>query len=280
MTPELMAGMKRIGWSFFWIVIGVYVVLSLYLLFMQRRYIYYPTRDVYTNPLEHDLAYDDVKLTTGDNGAIAAWFVPASSARATLLFCHGNGGNIADCMFSVQAFHDLGLNVLIFDYQGYGNSTGKPSEQGMYHDVKTAWDYLTIERKIPSGKIIVFGRSLGGAVAAWLADEVNPGALVLASAFTSMPDMAAVMYPYLPARYLCRFKYNTLEHVRSLKCPILVAHSPEDDVIPFEHGKKLYEAAPQPKQFIETHGIHNSCGIEEDQECRHIFDLFLARYVL
>lgn len=280
MTPELTAEIKRIVWSVMRIVISIYAGLSLYLLLMQRRYVYYPTGDVYTDPSEVGLSYEDVRLTTADDETIAAWFVPASPARATLLFCHGNGGNIADRMFSIQTFHELGLNVMIFDYQGYGNSTGKPSEQGTYQDAKAAWDYLTQERKIPPDTIVLFGRSLGGTVAAWLANQVNPGALVVESSFTSAPDMAAMMYPYLPARYLCRFKYNTLEYIQSLKCPILIAHSSEDDMIPFEHGKKLFDAAPQPKQFKEMRGIHNSLGMEEDPAYRQLFQSFLDHYVL
>jgi fermentation-respiration switch protein FrsA (DUF1100 family) len=185
------------------------------------------------------------------------WYVPAADERAVLLFCHGNAGNISHRVGMIDAFHRLRLSVFIFDYRGYGRSEGKPTEKGTYLDSEAAWDYLTETRRVPPERIVIFGRSLGGAIAAHLAKDRAPGALILGSAATSVVDMGKEMYPYLPVRWLCRFQYATVEYVRQVRCPVLVIHSVEDELVPFHHGQRIFEAAPQPKQFLRITGGHN-----------------------
>ncbi|MCX7170473.1 MAG: prolyl oligopeptidase family serine peptidase, partial [Proteobacteria bacterium] len=140
---------------------------------------------------------------------------------------------------------------------GYGKISGTPSEQGTYRDAEAAWRYLTEQQHIPACRIVLFGESLGGAVAAWLAARQQPAALVIASGFTSVPDLAQHIYPYLPVRWLARIRYATLENLRSVAAPVLIAHSPADDIIPFEHGRALFAAANPPKHFLELAGGHN-----------------------
>jgi len=154
-------------------------------------------------------------------------------------------------------FHRLGYSSLIVDYRGYGQSTGSPSEEGTYRDAEAAWDWLTSRQGLAPGDIVLLGESLGGAVAAWLAARVSPRALVIASTFTSVPELGAQVYPFLPVRLISRFSYGTREAVKAIKAPILIAHSREDDIIPFAHGKALYEAAHEPKLFLEMRGGHN-----------------------
>jgi len=236
---------------------GVYLVLIVMLYFLQPRLVYFPTRDLTMTPQDVGLHFEEVAFHTEDGERLAGWFLPIENARATVLFFHGNAGNIGDRMDTLLVFHRMGLSVFIFDYRGYGASTGRPSEEGTYRDARAAWTYLIQTRGVSPWRIALWGRSLGGAIAAWLAQEVTPGALILESTFTSVPDVAADLYPLFPVRWLTRFRYTAIEYVRRVRCPVLVIHSPDDEVIPFHHGWRLFEAAPQPKEFLEIRGSHN-----------------------
>ena len=234
--------------------------IAVYLYFSQSRLLYYPelpSRALEASPADIGLAYETVHLTAGDGTRLHGWFVPATAPRGTLLFSHGNAGNIAHRLDSIRQFHSLGLNVLIYDYRGFGESEGKPTEAGTYLDVKAAWDYLLEERLIRSQEIIIFGRSLGAAIAAELASEHPSAGVILESAFTSVPDMAASLYPWLPVRLLSRYRYNTLEKVARITSPLLLVHSRGDEIVPYAHGERLFAHANEPKQFLELHGGHN-----------------------
>ena len=221
----------------------------------QSRLIYVPHRDLVATPEQVGLSYQDVNLTTADGVKIHGWYLPHPQPRATLLFFHGNAGNISHRIESLQIFHRLGLSVLIIDYRGYGLSEGKPSEQGTYQDAEAAWAWLTDDQQVPADQIIIFGRSLGGGIAAWLAARRNPGAVILESTFTSIPDMAAALYPYLP-RWLSRFNYANIEQIPSIDSPIWLGHSRDDELIPYTQGERLYAAANHPKRFFEMQGSH------------------------
>ena len=249
--------MQELGWSVLRVAVASYVGLLLWMYFRQAHYIYFPSREVNITPTTFRLPYEDIRVTTSDGETIHGWFIPHPQARGTVLFCHGNAGSIADRIDSILRFHDFGLNVCVFDYRGYGLSSGVPTEEGTYRDAETVWDWLTVKHSIPANRIVVLGESLGGAVAAWVAEQKRPGALILESTFTSLPDMAARMYPFLPVRVLCRFRYNTLSRVPRIACPVLVAHSPDDDMIPFAQGERLFRAAREPKVFLTLKGSHN-----------------------
>ena len=255
------------------------LILAVYLL--QPGLVYYPEigREFSATPSQFDLDYEDVKLVTTDGITLHGWFVPALQPRGTVLLLHGNAGNISHRLDSLLMFQRLGYSTLIIDYRGYGNSTGKPSEQGTYRDAEAAWDYLTQTRKIPSDTIVLFGESLGGAVAAWLATRHEPAALVIASGFTSVPDLATKFYPYLPVRWLSRYSYNTREYLRSVAAPVFIAHSPDDEIIPFQHGRELYAAAKSPKQFLELSGGHNEGFIFVRESWVQALGEFLNKYV-
>ncbi|MDO8959738.1 MAG: alpha/beta hydrolase [Rhodocyclaceae bacterium] len=240
-----------------------YAGFALLLYLLQPGLIYYPEigREIAATPRQAGLPYEDVKLTAADGVALHGWFVPASNPRGTVLFLHGNAGNISHRLDSLGMFQRLGYSTLIVDYRGYGNSAGKPTEQGTYLDAAAAWDYLTQTRNIPAASIVLFGESLGGAVAAWLAsrhsEHGSPAALVISSGFTSVPDLAADIYPWLPVRWLSRFSYDTRAYLAATTVPVFIAHSPGDEIIPFRHGRALYEAAQGPKRFLELNGGHN-----------------------
>jgi hypothetical protein len=256
----------------------LYLAVALYLYLNQTNLIHLPhlpSRDVEATPTRIGLAYQQVSLISEDGVTLDGWFVPHDNPRATLLFFHGNAGNISHRLDSLSIFNSLGLSVLIFDYRGYGRSGGKPSEKGLYRDARAAWHYLTEERAIPGDSIILFGRSLGGAIATYLGAEHVVMGLVLESTFTSAPDMAAELYPWLPVRRLTRYQYNTLERMTSIRSPVMVIHSRNDEIIPFRHGRQLYNSAPEPKRFLELNGDHNSGFVQNIDHYRKHWDDFI-----
>lgn len=235
-----------------------------------------PGRSLDTTPAAIGLDYEEVRIQTSDSVRLHGWYVPATDARGVLLFFHGNAGNLSHRLDSIRLFHDLGLSVFILDYRGYGQSEGSPSEAGTRRDARAAWDYLADQRGTPTGSIVTFGRSLGAAVAAELAREHRPGALILESAFTSVPDIAQEAYWYLPARWLSRFEYTTADYVRRISAPTLVIHSEDDEIIPFHHGRTIFEAANEPKRFLTLRGGHNTGYILSEAEYRRGIDAFLS----
>lgn len=234
-----------------------------------------PSREIVATPADIGLRYEPLRLPTADGETLDAWFVPAPGERAVLLFFHGNAGNISHRLDSVKIFHDLGLSVLIIDYRGYGQSTGRPTEPGTYEDARAAWRYLVEDRHIPAQRIVLFGRSLGGAVATWLATNVTPRALIIESAFRSVPDMAAQIYWFLPVRWLARLQYPVEAMLPQVDAPVLVIHSRDDEIIPFAHGEALYAAAPEPKRLLELQGDHNSGFLQSRARYTAGIDAFL-----
>lgn len=274
--------MKGVLTLIIWIIIivaGVYVLFAGFLFIFQSHYVYYPEHIISADPSNIGLEFENVSFKTEDRVKLSGWFIPSEGAGGVILFCHGNAGNISHRLESIQIFHRLGLNVFIFDYRGYGRSEGKPSEIGTYRDVEAVWQYLVEERQVSPNSIVVFGRSLGGAVAAWLANRHTPGALILESAFTSVPDIAARLYPYLPVRLLSRFKYNTAEYLDEVACPVLIVHSREDEIMPFSHGKQLFERARGPKEFLEISGTHNEGFITSEKRYIEGLNTFISEYL-
>jgi len=276
--------MTEVALSALRIAVAVYVGLAVLCFVRQSRYVYYPDRDVDMTPAAEDMAYANITLKTEDKETIAGWFVPAETGEhtsgLTVLFCHGNAGDIGDRIGSIRTFNSLGYNVLIFDYRGYGDSSGTPTEKGTYLDAMAAWKYLIGDRGIPAERIVLFGRSLGGAVATWLATEVDPGALVIESVFTSAPDMASRMFPLMPTRFVCRFKYDSVDRIGRVGCPVLIAHSRYDEMIPFKHGQRLFGAARDPKLFVEMSGGHNFGGLDADPRYQETLARFLTARVV
>lgn len=242
---------------------GVFLWLALtaYLYFAQDRMVFLPSHANAGNPANIGLDHEEVWLRTQTGTDVHAWWVEHPESRGTLLFCHGNAGNITHRLESLRVFHRLRLSVFIFDYSGYGRSTGSPSEQQAYADAEAAWEYLVDQRGISPQDILIFGRSLGGGVASWLAMQHlgdHPLGLILESTFISVPEVAAEIYPYLPVRKLSRHVFPSLRRAPELALPTLVIHSPEDDIIPYTHGRALYGMLPGPKSFLKISGDHNT----------------------
>ncbi|HPV40503.1 MAG TPA: alpha/beta hydrolase [Spirochaetota bacterium] len=224
----------------------------------KNRYLFHPYRQIVATPQSIGIAYEDLYFTADDGIRLNGWWVPASSSEGTVLFCHGNAGNISFLLDTIRLYHDLKLNVLVFDYRGFGRSGGKPLEEGTYRDVAAAWKYLVHSKKIDPGTIVVIGRSLGGPIAAWLCQTRRPGALVLESTFTRAADVARYHYQLAPADLIFGDTYNTAGFLSRIGCPVLVVHSPDDEIIPYELGQALFKSVKGTKEFLQIHGSHNS----------------------
>jgi len=239
----------------------LYAALVTLLWFRQESMLFLPnipSRQLMATPADIGLSYEALRLATADGETLDAWFIPASPERAVLLFFHGNAGNISHRLDSLRIFHDLGLSVLIFDYRGYGRSSGRPSEQGTYEDARAAWRQLVGERGVAADRIVLFGRSLGGAVATRLATEHQPAGLIVESTFRSVPALAAEIYWFLPVRSLARLEYPAERLISSVQAPVLVVHSAEDEIIPFRHGEALHVAAGSSSRLLALRGDHNT----------------------
>lgn len=242
----------------------------------KNRYLFHPYKEIVATPASIGLSFEDVYFTTADAVRLNAWWVPAAGARATVLVCHGNGGNISYMLYTIRVFHDMKCNVLVFDYRGYGRSSGSPTEEGTYRDVDAAWRFLTETKKISPRSIVVIGHSLGGPIAAWLCQTRQPAALVLQSTFTRAAEVAIFHFRMAPGVVLFGDTYNTAAYVTRVRCPILVVHSPEDNIVPFDLGEKLYKACPDPKEFLLIHGDHNSAFIESLKQYVPALDRFIT----
>jgi len=272
---------KQMIWHIFIMLAGAYLLLVALLFFFQGSLVYRPSRHLVATPADHErpMDYEDISLQTFDGVKLHGWFVPAAAPKGTVLMFHGNAGNISHRLETIAIFHNMGYNAMIIDYRGYGRSEGSPGEEGTYRDAEAAWGYLTRTRKIDPDKIVIFGRSLGAAVAAWLAVEKHSAGLIIESAFTSVPDRGAELYKFLPVRFLARINYDTLGRIGKLRCPLLVIHSRDDEIIPYHHGEKLFEAAKEPKRFQEISGGHNDGFITSGSVYKDALSQFLSEAI-
>ena len=237
------------------------LLITLMLRLFEHSQVYHPDRVLTATGAELRRPFEDVFFKAEDGVALNGWFFPAStnSQRQNLavLICHGNAGNIGHRLDTCVALLATGVNVFVFDYRGYGRSQGRPSEEGTYRDAQAAYQWLR-EKGIAGSNTIAFGESLGGGVAAELAVRETVGGLVLQSTFTSIPDMGAELFPWLPVRWLAKIHYDTRSKLPRLHVPILVMHSPVDELVRFHHGKANFAAANEPKLFWELRGDHNN----------------------
>ncbi|WP_376694840.1 alpha/beta hydrolase [Wenzhouxiangella sp. EGI_FJ10305] len=259
--------------------IVAYGILVLLVYLLQPRLLFMPNfqgRELTATPEQIGLSYHDVTLSTDDGETLHAWWLPHDQPRATLLFFHGNAGNISHRLDSLEIFHELGLQVFIIEYRGYGQSSGKPSEAGLYRDAEAAWNWLTQSESLKSEQIILFGRSMGGAVASELVSRVDAAGLIVESVFTSVPDIAAELYWWLPVRLLSRLEFNTADYIRRTDLPVLVVHSVDDEIIPVHHGRRLREFAGDRGMMLEIRGGHNTGFLESRDRYREGLDSFIS----
>jgi len=238
-------------------------------LFFEERLIYFPSREIAVTPESLGLEHDEVFLSASDGTRVHGWFLPALPPRSssyTVLLCHGNAGNISGRLDRALLLHRrLGVDVFLFDYRGFGRSEGRPSEEGTYRDAVAAHHYLVVEKGIASERLILFGESLGAAVAIELSLRERAAALVLEAPFTSIAEMTRVAYPFLaPFTALVRTRYDNLRKIPEVALPLLVFHARRDQVVPFEQGEALFRAAREPKTFVAVeHAGHADAFLAE-----------------
>ena len=264
--------------KFFLVLAAGYGLVLAMIYLMQGRMLYLarvPGRTLTMTPADERMDYEDVFIETIDGVTLHGWFIAGRSSRV-LLFFHGNAGNISHRLDSIRQFRNLGLSVLIIDYRGYGQSEGKTTESGIYRDADAAWRYLTETRGVRPDNVVIFGRSLGGSVAAKLAAQQHPLALIVESSFTAVPDIAQELYPWLPARWLSRLSHATRDYVRDVHCPVLVVHSRDDEIIPFHHGQAIFDAAPEPRTLLTLRGSHNDAYLWDERSYIEGLWAFLA----
>jgi hypothetical protein len=233
---------------------------ALVILNYQHRQIFKPQRargKLHPDPSVHGIEFDDVSFVGAEGQQLHGWWLPCDPAAGTLLFCHGNRGNLSQRTESCVFYRRLGLNVFAFDYRGYGHSPGKPTEAGLYADATAAWRYLRDERGIVANEIAILGRSLGGAVASHLASQVRPAAVVIESTFTSIRSLARELYPRLPHWGLDRIRFDNAKRIGDIDVPLLLVHSADDQVIGFHHGETLASLAHPQHRFVTISGAHS-----------------------
>jgi len=250
--------------------LGGYVLVCLIVFLIQDRLLYFPSRSVTTDPGALGLAFEEVAPVTSDGVRLHGWYLPAPDtsrgstrgpARGAVVFLHGNAGNVEHRIESARTFLEMGLDCLLVDYRGYGRSEGRPSEEGLYLDAEAAHD-LARARGVPADRIVAYGESLGGAVAVELARRRPLAGLIVESSFRSLPELASGIYPWLPVRWLSRARFESEAKIANLDVPVLIVHSPADEIVPFEHGRTLFERAVAPKEFLETEAGHNDGGFQ------------------
>jgi uncharacterized protein len=253
----------------------VYLLVVLLMLVMENSLIYFPSvyPDGFWNP--PGLNFEDAWFEAPDGTKLHGWYVPHEKPRAVVLFAHGNAGNLSHRYELLESLHELGVSVMIFDYRGYGRSEGSPSEAGILADARAARRWLAERAGVKESDIVLMGESLGGGVMVDLAATDGARALVLENTFTSLPDVAAYHYPWLPVKLLMRTRLNSADKIARYHGPLLQAHGDADTIIPFEIGRRLFEAAGEPKEFVVIPG-----GDHNDPRTEQFFaalDRFLAR---
>ena len=264
-----------------WLII--FILLWLFFRWFERSNIYFPMKEMEYNPGQYRLKYENIYLKTRDGKEINGWLVPASDTAkpiGTILFCHGNAGNISHRLDKLKMFNELNLTTFIFDYRGYGKSKGRLSEKGTYLDALTAYEYLLSKKDIDTTKIILYGESLGCAVAIDLATK-KPDAVMLIcdSPFTSIADIGKEIYPLLPTKLIVSIKYDSLSKIGNIVIPKLFIHSQNDDIIGFQHSEKLFAAALEPKELLVIHGTHNEGFLDSEPVYKKGIAEFLKKHL-
>jgi uncharacterized protein len=249
------------SWSILAAAVLIYGSILVLLRVYESRLIYFPgpERTLVPPPASLHLPVERVQFRAADGINLVGWSIPAKPVSPWwLLICHGNAGNLSELgrPSHYAGLSRLGLNLLAFDYRGYGESGGEPTEAGLYRDADAAYRYLREDLAVPAERIIIFGHSLGSAVAIDLASRVPSAGLIAEGAFTSVLDRGQELYPYIPVRWIAVSRFSSLEKIQRVTVPKLFLHAVRDEVIPLAHGRRLYQAAYDPKTFVELQGGH------------------------
>ena len=248
----------------------------MYTKYLEKNSIFFPTKEIELTPFDVGFSYEEVYLKTADNVKLNGWFIPQAGVSKTLLVFHGNGGNISNRLDKLVFLYQSKVNIFIIDYRGYGVSEGVPSEKGVYLDSKAAYNYLVNELKVKPIDIILYGESLGVAIAIDLAAKEKVAALIMEGAFSSGKDMGRELYPYLP-RFILPNVFNSLDKIKKINVPQLFIHAKDDEAVPFSLAKKLYNAANEPKEFVEIKGGHNGAFLESQEDYTRVISNFIEK---
>ena len=256
----------------------VLVLLVLAVRWFEWRSLFAPSRTLVDTPAREGLAFEEVWFVAEDARALHGWWIPHPEARGTILYCHGNASNIGNRIGLARDLHRLRVNVFLFDYRGYGRSKGWPTEQGTYRDARAAYEVVRARyADAEQPPVIVYGASLGGAIATQLALDKPVRGLILEGAFTSTVDVGRHLYPLLPVRLVVRHRYDALSRIPRITAPKLLAHSRDDQLIPFQLGERLYEAAAEPRQFFALQGPHDEAGWNNTPAYWPVLEQFVTR---
>jgi hypothetical protein len=239
-------------------IVILFLWLFVYVKYLERKTVFFPEREILLTPSDTNLAYENVFFKTADELTINGWFIPHEKAEDTLLFFHGNAGNISYRLDKAIVLRSLGFNVFMIDYRGFGLSQGSPSEKGLYLDAEAAYEYLIHQKKIEADNIIAYGSSLGSAVAVDLASKKRIKALILEGILSTAKDVAARRYPYLPS-FAFSYKFDSMAKISNVNAPKLFLHSVNDEILNIEMAARLFKAAPEPKKFVKLKGEHATC---------------------
>lgn len=255
------------------VLLGVYLFMALAVFLWGDRLVFFPAKDGdWTRPA----GVEDARFKAADGTELHSWYWTTPDARYTVLLCHGNAGNITDRKYVCEALRGLGVNVLALGYRGYGKSEGSPSEDGLYQDGVAAWEYLVNERGIQPSRIVVLGQSLGSSVATHVAAERECAGLILEAPMASAGHMASKVIPFPPLGWAARVRLNNLGTIGRVRCPVLIVHGTADRVIPFSQGKRVFEAAGEPKRFVVLEGgDHNDLWDDRSGDYMNAIKQFL-----
>ena len=263
--------MKRL---IFWLI--VLALIRIFFIWLEYYSLYHPQKGITRTPADISIKFEEVNFKTSDHQTLNGWWIPAKDAHFTILYFHGNAGNIEHRLHKVKFFHKLGVNFFIFDYLGYGKSTGQPSEQGLYRDATAAMDYLLARPDVDKNKIIIYGKSLGAAVAIDLAARRPAAALISESGFASGVLRGEELFPFLPVKLLLTQRFDSLSKIKTIIIPKLIVHGRRDEVIAFHHGQMLFNAAPEPKKFLAIDSTHNDDAFIVSEEYKKILTDFIS----
>jgi len=251
----------------------VLVIVSIVRL-IESRSVFFPMKELTVTPMDFGIPFREIRFPSKDGVRLSAWWIPLNGAKKTLLFCHGNAGNIGHRLEKIRILREAGSNVFIFDYRGYGLSEGRPSEKGFYRDVDAAYGYLTKELGIPARSIVAYGESIGGAVAIDLARRLPVGALAVECTFTNVADVVHTAIPFLPS-WMLASRFDSASKIGRIHCPLLVMGSVDDEIVPFQFSQTLFKRASEPKRFVGLRGGHNTAYLESGSDYRDGIRSFL-----
>lgn len=261
--------------AFVWAIIAIAGFIFM-VRYIENRSVFFPMKELFTDPKTADLPYENIYFKAPDGVLLHGWFIPKDHSRFTVIFCHGNAGNISHRIDKISILHGLGLSVFVFDYRGYGKSKGSPNERGLYNDAQAAYSYLVNERGVKPEKIILYGESIGAAVAVDLAAKKKVKGLIVEEAFTSIREMAHMAFPMVPY-FIFSSRFDSLSKIGRLACHKLFIHSVDDEIVPFSMGMRLFEAAGQPKRMVKIRGSHNTAFLNSRETFTSGIEAFLEK---